>query len=125
MQALAWYGETGVTENWRFHFCPEYIRMDGHILPLDRDLEFIYEQLALPDVEYSFKHALTHEVAYNSMLQERRRMIHERVGNAFEAIYGERIEEHLSQIAHHYGHSANVPKADDYLKRAGEQAAER
>jgi hypothetical protein len=45
MQALAWYGETGVTENWRFHFCPEYIRMDGHILPLDRDLEFIYEQL--------------------------------------------------------------------------------
>jgi class 3 adenylate cyclase/tetratricopeptide (TPR) repeat protein len=87
--------------------------------------EFIYEQPALPDVEYSFKHALTHEVAYNSMLQERRGMIHECVGNSFEAIYGKRVEEHLSEIAHHYGRSGNVPKAVDYLKRAAEQASER
>jgi hypothetical protein len=44
---------------------------------------------------------------------------------AFEAIYGERTEEHLSEIAHHYGRSGNVPKAVDYLKRAAEQASER
>jgi class 3 adenylate cyclase/tetratricopeptide (TPR) repeat protein len=87
--------------------------------------EFIYEQPALPDVEYSFKHALTHEVAYNSVLQERRRMIHERVGNSLEAVYGKRVEEHLSEIAHHFGRSGNVPKAVDYLKRAAEQASER
>ena len=87
--------------------------------------EFIYEQPALPDVEYCFKHALTHEVAYNSVLQERRRMIHERVGNAFEAVYGERIEEHLTEIAHHYGRSGNVHKAVAYLKRAAEQSSER
>jgi tetratricopeptide (TPR) repeat protein len=85
----------------------------------------IYEQPALPEVEYSFKHALTHEVAYKSVLQDRRRMTHERVGNAVEALYSERIEEHLAEIAHHYRRGANVPKAVDYLKRAAEQASER
>jgi len=87
--------------------------------------EFIYEQPALPDVEYSFKHALTHEVAYNSVLQERRRMIHEHVGNAFETVRGERIDEYLSEIAHHYVRSGNVAKAVDYLKRAAKQSSER
>ena len=52
-------------------------------------------------------------------------MIHERVGNSLEAVYGKRVEEHLSEIAHHFGRSGNVPKAVDYLKRAAEQASER
>ena len=51
--------------------------------------EFIYEQPALTEVEYVFKHALTQEVAYNSVLNERRRLLHERIGAALESIYAE------------------------------------
>ncbi len=56
--------------------------------------EFIYEQPAMGDVEYTFKHALTLEVAYNSVLVERRRLLHERAGQAIEALYADRLEDH-------------------------------
>ena len=84
--------------------------------------EFIYEQPALPDVEYTFKHALTLEVAYNSVLTDRRRALHERTADALESLYAERLEDHLAELAHHYGRSANSAKAIDYMSRAGEQA---
>jgi len=87
--------------------------------------EFIYEQPAFPDVEYTFKHALTQEVAYNSILGERRKQLHERIAQAIEALFGNQLENHLSDLAHHYGRSANAPKAVEYLQRAGEQAIER
>ena len=51
--------------------------------------EFIYEQPAVGDIEYSFKHALTQEVAYNSVLMERRKLLHERIGGALETLYVE------------------------------------
>jgi class 3 adenylate cyclase/tetratricopeptide (TPR) repeat protein len=86
--------------------------------------EFIYEQPALSDIEYTFKHALTQEVAYNSILIERRRAIHERVGNAIEALFAGRIEERLAELAHHYSRTSNIQKAVHFLKRAAEQAAE-
>ena len=57
--------------------------------------EFIYEQPAMGDIEYIFKHALTQEVAYNSVLIERRRLLHERAAQAIEALYAERLEDHL------------------------------
>jgi predicted ATPase len=57
--------------------------------------EFIYEQPAVGDIEYIFKHALTQEVSYNSLLLERRKAIHERVGEAIETLNQIRIEEHL------------------------------
>ena len=56
--------------------------------------EFIYEQPAFPEVEYIFKHALTQEVAYNSIVAERRRLIHEQTASAMEALYGGQLEEH-------------------------------
>jgi tetratricopeptide (TPR) repeat protein len=84
--------------------------------------EFIYEQPATGDVEYIFKHALTQEVAYNSVLVERRRQLHERVAAALETLYANSVEEHLAELAHHYGHSAHADKAVDYLTRAGQQA---
>jgi adenylate cyclase len=87
--------------------------------------EFIYEQPAFPDIEYTFKHALTQEVAYNSLLAERRKLLHERAGAALEAMFPEQLEDHLSELAHHYGRSDNVAKAVDYLRRASEQAVER
>jgi class 3 adenylate cyclase/tetratricopeptide (TPR) repeat protein len=87
--------------------------------------EFLYEQLAFPDVEYSFKHALTQEVAYGTVLQERRKALHERTAQALERLYHDRLDEHYSDLAHHYTRSGNTPKAVDYLQHAGHQAAQR
>ncbi len=87
--------------------------------------EFIYEQPALGDTEYEFKHALTQEVAYNSVLMERRQQLHERTAAALETLYASAVEEHLAQLAHHYGRSANPEKAVEYLTRAGQQALKR
>jgi predicted ATPase len=87
--------------------------------------EFIYEQPAFPEPEYIFKHALTREVAYHSLLIERRKQIHESAGQALEAMYSEQLEEHLNELAHHYSRSDNVPKAIEYLQRASQQAIER
>ena len=87
--------------------------------------EFIYEQVAAGDVEYVFKHALTQEVAYNALLVERRKLLHERTGEAIEALFKDRIDDHLTDLAHHYSRSANTRKAVEYLFRAGRQAAAR
>src|SRR5215469_877623 len=87
--------------------------------------EFIYEQPAVGDIEYIFKHALTQEVAYNSVLTERRRQLHERIGGAIESLFTANLEDHLAEVAHHYSRSANRVKALDFLHRAGEQAFRR
>jgi predicted ATPase len=87
--------------------------------------EFIYEQPSIGDIEYTFKHALTQEVAYNSVLLERRRVLHERAGAAIEALYATRIDDHLSDLARHYQRSVNSGKALEYLQRAGGQALAR
>src|SRR6202158_5986911 len=67
-----------------------------------RAAEFIYEQPAAGGVEYVFKHALTQEVAYNSLLIERRKQLHERAGQALESIFAGQLDDHLGQLAHHY-----------------------
>src|SRR5579871_2151442 len=87
--------------------------------------EFIYEQPAVGDVEYAFKHALTQEVAYNSVLLERRRPLHERIGAALEAAFAENLDDQLPELAHHYSRSGNADKAAEYLQRAGELAMRR
>jgi class 3 adenylate cyclase/tetratricopeptide (TPR) repeat protein len=87
--------------------------------------EFIYEQPAVGDTEYIFKHALTQEVAYNLLLIERRQRLHDRIGAALETLYTITVDEHLAQLAHHYVRSANPGKAVEYLTRAGQQAQNR
>ena len=87
--------------------------------------EFIYEQPAFPDPEYIFKHALTQEVAYNSILIERRRLLHERTAESIEAMFPQQLDEHLSELAHHYGRSGNAHKAIEYLARSAQQAKQR
>jgi predicted ATPase len=87
--------------------------------------EFIYEQPGAAGIEYTFKHALTQEVAYNSLLIERRRILHERIGDAIETLYASSLEDHLAELAHHYSHSDNVSKAVEYLGRSGQQAMQR
>jgi class 3 adenylate cyclase/predicted ATPase/ribosomal protein L40E len=90
-----------------------------------RAAEFIYEQPALTDAEYIFKHALTQEVAYNSLLIGRRKLLHERAGHALESMFAEQLDDHVGELAHHYSHSDNVAKAVEYLGRAGRQALQR
>ncbi|MGH7964362.1 MAG: AAA family ATPase, partial [Candidatus Binatia bacterium] len=84
--------------------------------------EFLYEQLAFPDVEYTFKHALTQEVAYNSLLIERRQLVHERAAQGLEAVYRYKLDDRYSDLAHHYTRSGNTQKAVEYLGLAGQQA---
>jgi predicted ATPase len=87
--------------------------------------EFLYEQPTFLEIEYTFKHALTLEVAYNSVLMDHRRILHERTAQAIERLYAEQVEEHCSDLAHHYSRSGNTQKAVDYLQLAGQQAVQR
>lgn len=85
-------------------------------------LEFIYEKQLFPELEYIFKHALTQEVAYNSLLLKRRKEIHENIGRAIVQIYAERLEEFYEMLAYHYSKSDNLEKAHHYLKQSGIKA---
>src|SRR5262249_47442080 len=77
------------------------------------------------DIEYTFKHALTHDVAYNSILTERRKMLHERTATAIDALWHDHLDDHVSELAHHYGSSGNIEGAVEYLTLAAKQAAKR
>ena len=87
--------------------------------------EFIYEQPAVGDIEYTFKHALTHDVAYNSVLNERRRLLHERIGAGLELVYRENLNDHLAALTHHYARSGNPGKAVEYCLLAIQQSEAR
>ena len=87
--------------------------------------EFVYEQPSISDIEYIFKHALTQEVAYNSILLERRKQLHEDAARAIEGLYPASLDDHLADLAHHYSRSANQAKAVEYLRLAGMQAMAR
>ncbi|MBI3800895.1 MAG: AAA family ATPase, partial [Deltaproteobacteria bacterium] len=87
--------------------------------------EFLYEQPAFPEVQYLFKHALTQEVAYNSVLIERRKALHEQTAQAIEQLWHERLDDHYSELAHHYSRSGNTQKAVEYLGLTGQQAGQR
>jgi tetratricopeptide (TPR) repeat protein len=85
-------------------------------------LEFIYEKNLFPELEYIFKHALTQEVAYNSLLLKRRKEIHEKIAQAIEELYPDRLEEFYEMLAYHYSKTENVSKACQYLKLSGDKA---
>lgn len=90
-----------------------------------QEREFIYEQIAGGDIEYAFKHALTHDVAYNSILTERRKILHERIAASIDEVWHDHIDDHLSELAHHYGSSGNAESAIEYLTLAAKQASKR
>ena len=87
--------------------------------------EFLYEAKFVPDREYRFTHALTHDVAYQTLLQERRRLLHGRVVEAVERLYHERLSEWIDRLAHHAVGSAIREKAFGYLQQAGAKAMTR
>ncbi len=87
--------------------------------------EFIYEQPAVGDVEYTFKHALTHDVAYRSVLNDRRRLLHEQIGAALESTYAGSLDDHVTELAHHYARGGSPAKAVRYCLRAILQCTDR
>lgn len=104
------------------------IKSEDEIHPLLSRLqvaEFIYEQPAFPEGEYTFKHALTQEVAYNTLLLERRKVLHERTAQAIETLFHFRLEDYYSELAYHHSRSGNTQKAVEYLGLAGQQAVQR
>jgi class 3 adenylate cyclase/tetratricopeptide (TPR) repeat protein len=87
--------------------------------------EFLYETSLFPDLEYTFKHALTHEVAYQGLLHERRRALHARITDAIETISVERVAEQAERLAHHALRGELWEKAVGYLHQAGLRAIAR
>jgi class 3 adenylate cyclase len=88
-------------------------------------VEFLYEAQLFPEQEYTFTHALTHEVAYGSLLLERRRVLHRRIVEALEALYPDRLAEHVEQLTHHALRGEVWDKALAYCRQAGAKAMTR
>jgi class 3 adenylate cyclase/tetratricopeptide (TPR) repeat protein len=84
--------------------------------------EFLYETRLFPEQEYTFKHALTHEVAYSSILHERRRTLHSRIVEALEGLSTDRLSEQVERLAHHALRGEVWDKAMLYCRQAGEKA---
>jgi class 3 adenylate cyclase/tetratricopeptide (TPR) repeat protein len=87
--------------------------------------EFLYERSLFPDLEYTFKHALTHEVAYGSLLKDRRRTLHGRIADAIVALYRDRLVEHVERLAHHARQSERWAQAVGHCWQAGGKAMAR
>ena len=87
--------------------------------------EFLYETRLFPDSEYSFKHALTQEVAYGSLLTDRRRAIHARIVAELEQLQGDRLAEQVERLAHHALRAEMWDKAVLYGRQAGAKAIAR
>jgi class 3 adenylate cyclase/tetratricopeptide (TPR) repeat protein len=87
--------------------------------------EFLYEANLFPDPEYTFKHALTQEVAYGSLLQERRRALHTRIVEAIERLYPDRMDEQVERLAYHALRGEVWGKALACFRQAGAKAAAR
>jgi tetratricopeptide (TPR) repeat protein len=85
-------------------------------------IELIYEKSLFPELAYMFKHALTHEVAYNSLLVQRRKELHRLVGFAIQELYADRIAEQYEVLGHHFFKAEEWNKALDYLLKAAEKA---
>jgi class 3 adenylate cyclase/tetratricopeptide (TPR) repeat protein len=88
-------------------------------------IELIYERRLFPELAYMFKHALTHDVAYNSLLVQRRKELHRTIGLAIEEIYADRVAEHYEVIAYHFLRGEEWGKALQYLREAATKAATR
>ena len=87
--------------------------------------EFLYETHLFPDTEYTFKHALTHEVTYGTLLEDQRKDVHARTVSAIERVYPDRLTEHVERLAHHAVRGELWEQAVTYLRQAGLKALER
>ena len=84
--------------------------------------EFVYEKSLFPDLEYTFKHALTHEVAYGSVLEKQRKALHARIMGSIERLHADRVAEQIERLAHHALRGEVWDKALMYFRQASEKA---
>jgi class 3 adenylate cyclase/tetratricopeptide (TPR) repeat protein len=84
--------------------------------------EFLYEKAPFPETEYAFKHSMTREVAYASLLRERRVILHARAARSLETLAAGRLDEHVERLADHAERGAIWDKALEYLQRSGLKA---
>jgi predicted ATPase/class 3 adenylate cyclase len=106
-------------------------RVLDYVLEVEHDLErhlgqlvnngLILEQSLIPELEYLFRHAVTQEVTYNTLLIKRRKFFHGKIALCLAEIYADRLDEHYELIAHHYAHSDEPVKALEYLVKAGDK----
>jgi tetratricopeptide (TPR) repeat protein len=87
-----------------------------------KDSELLYERGIYPQSTYIFKHALTREVVYDSILTKRKKKLHEEIGNAIEELYKDNIGDHYEVLSEHYFLSENYPKSVEYSKLASRKA---
>ena len=96
---------------------------ESHLQEL-KAIELVHEKRLFPEATYTFKHALTQEVAYNSLLQQRRRELHCQLGEAMEALYADRLSEQYEVLAHHFACGQAWSKALEYLRKAADKASQ-
>lgn len=95
-------------------------KLEGLLKEL-KTLEIVYEHGLVPEPAYIFKHAVIQDVAYNSLLMQRRKELHRAVGAAIEELYADRLPEHYEELAHHYERAEAWEKALEYLVKAGQK----
>ncbi len=96
-------------------------QLDEHMSQLQR-ADLVREKTRRPELEYIFKHSLTQQAAYNSLLIERRREFHRKVGEALETLFAGRQQEFYGLLAHHFDAAGDQAKAIDYLIQAGDKS---
>jgi tetratricopeptide (TPR) repeat protein len=94
----------------------------SQVLETLKALEMIQQTRVLPEAEYMFTHVLTQEVAYETLLLQRRKVLHGMVGEAIEALYHNRLEEQVDLLQQHFSRAENWPKAVHYGRQAAENA---
>ncbi|MGD9045116.1 MAG: adenylate/guanylate cyclase domain-containing protein [Desulfobacterales bacterium] len=99
-------------------------QIDLELSVLER-LDLIRARAIKPDLEYMFKHAVTHEVVYNGLLKKERREIHEQIALVMEGLFHDRLPEFYETLAYHFERSNSIPKAVDYLMKSGEKSVKR
>ena len=87
-----------------------------------RAVELIYQKPALPELTYLFRHAFTHDVAYKSLLRQRRQSLHRRVGAVIEEVYADRLAEFYETLAWHFGQGEEPRRAVGYQLKAARKA---
>ena len=97
-------------------------KLEGLLREL-KALEIIYEQGMIPEPAYVFKHAVIQDVAYSSLLLQRRKEVHRAVGAAIEELYRDRLAEHYAELAYHFSRGEDWSRAMEYSTLAGDQSA--
>ena len=99
-----------------------YIEEVDRRLDYLKEIQLIRERKRMEEIEYLFKHALTQEAAYESILIQRRKEIHQKVAQSIEKIFNERLHEFYGMLAYHYSRAESLEKAEECLIKAGEEA---